>query len=429
MDYEIFKILGTSLGLGLLVGLQREYDDHKMAGIRTFSLVTLLGSLTGLIAQHFQSDIIVATGFITLGILLAIVNFLKQKGNIPSIGQTTEVALLLMYSLGTYLVFGDLKVAIALGAVTAILLHLKNTLGEWVDKLQKKEVTAIMQFAAISLVILPVLPDENYGPYEVFNPRDIWMMVILIVGLGLGGYFIYKAVGKNAGTVLNGILGGLVSSTATTVTFARRVVDTPKIARLAAFIILTASTVALVRVLVEVAIVTPQNLGVIAPPIIAELVFMVILCGLLYWHNQTKDMEELPQPANPAQLKTALVFGGLYAIILFAVAAAKDYFGQSGLYIVSIISGLTDVDAITLSLSHSLNSGELDVHLAWKLILIASLSNLAFKAGMATFLGTKQLGKYVIGAFLMSIVIGLLIVWWWPEAWSFGNVELGKGRA
>ncbi|OYX13272.1 MAG: hypothetical protein B7Z16_15845 [Algoriphagus sp. 32-45-6] len=336
--------------------------------------------------------------------------------------------MLLMYALGTYLVFGDLKVAVALGAVTAVLLHLKSTLGEWVDRLQKKEVEAIMQFAAISLVILPVLPDENYGPYGIFNPRDIWMMVNLIVGLGLSGYFIYKAVGKNAGTVLNGILGGLVSSTATTVTFARRVINAPKMARLAAFIILTASTVALVRVLVEVAVVSPRNLGVIAPPIIAELVFMVTLCGLLYWHNQTKEMEELPQPENPAQLKTALVFGGLYAIILLAVAAAKDYFGQSGLYIVSIISGLTDVDAITLSLSHSLNNGELDVHLAWKLILIASLSNLAFKAGMATFLGTKQLGKYVIGAFLMSIVIGLLIVWWWPETWSFGNVQLGKPK-
>lgn len=176
------------------------------------------------------------------------------------------------------------------------------------------------------------------------------------------------------------------------------------------------------RVLIEVAIVTPQNLGVIAPPVIVVLLFMIILCGLLYWHNQTKDMEELPQPENPAQLKTALVFGGLYAIILFGVAAAKDYFGESGLYVISVISGLTDVDAITLSLSHSLNSGELDVHLTWKLILIASLSNLAFKGGMAVFLGTKKLGAYVIGAFLLSIIVGLLIVCWWPEGWVFGNV-------
>lgn len=422
MDYEIFKILGTSLGLGLLVGLQREYDAHKMAGIRTFSLVTLLGSVIGLIAQHFQSDVIIAIGFITLGLLLAVVNFFKIKGTDADIGQTTEVAILLMYGLGTYLVFGDLEVAVVLGAVTAVLLHLKNTLGGWVNRLKHKEVAAIMQFAALSLVILPILPDENYGPYNVFNPRDIWMMVILIVGLGLGGYFIYKAVGKNAGTVLNGILGGLVSSTATTVTFARRVTQTPQMARLAAFIILTASTVALVRVLVEVAIVTPKNLGVIAPPIIVVLVFMVMLCGLLYWHNQTKEMEELSEPENPAQLKTALVFGGLYALILFAVAVSKDYFGESGLYIISIISGLTDVDAITLSLSHSLNSGELDVHLTWKLILIASLSNLAFKGGMAAFLGTKKLGTYVIGAFLLSIIAGLLIVWLWPENWVFGNV-------
>lgn len=422
MDYEIFKILGTSLGLGLLVGLQREYEDHRVAGIRTFSLVTLFGSIAGLLAKHFQSDIIVATGFIALGMLLTMVNFFKMKDDVSRTGQTTEVAILLMYGLGSYLVFGDIKVAVALGVVTAVLLQLKHTLGGLVNRLQKKEVEAIILFAALSLVILPILPDDYYGPYNVFNPHDIWLMVILIVGLGLAGYFIYKVVGKNAGTVLNGILGGLVSSTATTVTFARQVTKVPQIARLAAFIILTASTVTLLRILVEVSVVTPQNLGVIAPPILVEFVFMAVLCGCLFWQNKTHEMEEMPQPENPAQLKTALVFGGLYAIILFMVAAAKDYFGESGLYIISIISGLTTVDAITLSLSHSLNSGELDVQLAWRLILVASLSNLTFKGGLAIFLGTKKLATYVIAAFLLSIVVGLLIVWLWPEHWIFGNV-------
>jgi uncharacterized membrane protein (DUF4010 family) len=422
MDYEIFKILGTSLGLGLLVGLQREYEDHRIAGIRTFSLVALFGSISGLLAKHFQSDIIVASGFITLAMLLTMVNFFKMKDDVSRMGQTTEVAILLMYGLGSYLVFGDLKVAVALGVVTAVLLQLKHTLGGLVNRLQKKEVEAIILFAALSLVILPILPDDYYGPYNVFNPHDIWLMVILIVGLGLAGYFIYKVVGKNAGTVLNGILGGLVSSTATTVTFARQVTKVPQIARLAAFIILTASTVTLLRILVEVSVVTPQNLGVIAPPILVEFVFMAVLCGCLFWQNKTHVMEEVPQPENPAQLKTALVFGGLYAFILFMVAAAKDYFGESGLYIISIISGLTTVDAITLSLSHSLNSGELDVQLAWRLILVASLSNLTFKGGLAIFLGTKKLATYVIAAFLLSIVVGLLIVWLWPEHWIFGNV-------
>lgn len=419
MDYEIFKILGTSLGLGLLVGLQREYEAHRVAGIRTFSLVALFGSVTGLLAKHFQSDIIVATGFITLGILLAMVNFFKLKEDVSRMGQTTEIAILLMYGLGSYLVFGDLTVAVALGVVTAVLLQLKHTLGGLVNRLQKKEVEAIMLFAALSLVILPVLPNDYYGPYNVFNPYEIWLMVILIVGLGLGGYFIYKVVGKNAGTMLNGVLGGLVSSTATTVTFARRVSKAPQTARLAAFIILTASTVTMIRILVEVAIVTPQNLGVIAPPILMEFVFMAVLCGCLFWQNKTHVIEEMPQPENPAQLKTALVFGGLYALILFTVAAAKDYFGESGLYVISIISGLTTVDAITLSLSHSLNSGELEVQLAWKLILVASLSNLAFKGGIAIFLGSRKLATYVVTAFLMSIVAGLLIVWLWPEGWVF----------
>lgn len=419
MDYELLKILGVSLGLGLLVGLQREYDQHKMAGIRTFTLVTLLGSVMALLAQQFNAGIIIAAGLLGLVTLAAVVNYFRQQKDKPNVGQTTEVALLLMYSIGAYLVFGQLSIGVAMGATTAVLLHMKSTLGGMVDRLQPKDIWAIMLFAGISLVVLPILPNESFGPYGVFNPREIWMMVVLIVGLGLVGYFIYKLTDKNTGTIANGILGGLISSTATTVTFARRTKDVPKGSLLAAFIILVASTVAMVRIMIEISIVSPDNLGTVLPPLIATLVFMILLSVGFYFFNRSQDGGQLPEPENPAQLKSALVFGGLYAIILLAVAFARDYFGESGLYVVSILSGLTDVDAITLSISNSMNRGEISSTLSWRLILIAFLSNLLFKGGMASVLGERLLARYIWFTFSACLAFGLVIIFLWPESWNF----------
>ncbi len=419
LDYELLKILGVALGLGLLVGLQREYDQDKMAGIRTFSLVTLLGSVMGLLAQRLDSGIIIAAGALGIVILAAVVNYFRQQKAKPNVGQTTEVALLLMYSIGAYLVFGQLSIGVAMGATTAVLLHMKSTLGGMVDRLQAKDIRAIMLFAGISLVVLPVLPNHSFGPYGVFNPREIWMMVVLIVGLGLVGYFIYKMTDKNIGTLANGILGGLISSTATTVTFARRTKEVPKGSLLAAFIILVASTIAIVRIIIEISIVSPDSLGTVLPPLMATLLFMILLCVAFFRFNRSQEGSQLPEPENPAQLKGALVFGGLYAVILLAVAFAKEYFGESGLYIVSILSGLTDVDAITLSISNSMNRGEIGSTLSWRLILIAFLSNLLFKGGMASVLGERQLAKYIWLTFSACVLFGLVIIFVWPESWYF----------
>lgn len=432
MDYTPFVQLGISLGLGLLVGLQRERSGSRIAGIRTFAIISLLGTAAGWLAVYFENAWIIAGLGLSLALLMAAANVVrnhKVEADNAEIGQTTEIAALLMFGLGAYIVVGSASVAVAAGVILAVVLHLRGTLDDFATNLEQKDVRAILQFAAITLVILPILPNETFGPYDVLNPREVWLMVVLIVGISVIGYFIYKWLGQSIGAVAGGVLGGLISSTATTVTYARRTSDKEEAGRLAAFIITTASAISFVRVIVEVSIVSPQFLGVIAPPLGAVFLFMVLLSLGLYFFKRDEKDEDIPNPDNPAQLKSALVFGALYAIILLAVAIVKDYFGNSGLYAVAIVSGLTDVDAITLSLANTMKGGSLEPTTGWRLILLAALANLVFKGGMAIVLGSRRLAYYVGAAFVATLVVGLLVMWLWPEAWRFGGqASVGGGQ-
>ncbi|MGH8532537.1 MAG: MgtC/SapB family protein [Gammaproteobacteria bacterium] len=272
---------------------------------------------------------------------------------------------------------------------------------------------AVMRFVIVSLIILPVLPDKAFGPYQVLNPREIWWMVVLIVGIGLAGYVSYKLFGEGAGVVLGGIFGGVISSTATTVAYARRIKENPEAASLAAVIIVIASTVAAARVIVEVAIVAPSILGAVAPPLVAWYVLMVMISVVMLPSAKTRD-DNIPQQENPAELKSALIFGAIYALIIFATAAAKDYFGGQALYGIALISGFVDVDAITLSTARLAAAQRVEVTTAWQAILIASLVNLAFKAVVALTLGSAQLFLRVASAFGVAIAGGVTILVAWP---------------
>ena len=413
MEQDLFQVIAISLGLGLLVGLQRQHQNARVAGIRTFPLITLLGTLSALLAQELGGWI-VGAGLLATAAIVVTANLMKRQEVRPDVGQTTEAAALLMYAVGAYLVLGSATVAVAVGAMVAVLLHLKETLHQFVARIGQKDLTAIMQFVVISLVILPVLPNQEYGPYKVLNPYNIWLMVVLIVGIGLLGYFVYKFFGNKAGTFLGGVLGGLISSTATTVSYARRTSQHKDGSSLAALVIFIASTVAFVRVLVEVSIVAPATLPEVAPPLLAVIGLMCVTGMVAYFTNSEKE-DQMPEQENPAHLKTALIFGGIYGAVILATAAAKDYLGSSGLYIVAIISGLTDVDAITLSTSRLMDTGNLSPTSGWRIILVAALSNVAFKATLVGFLGNRTLLARI--AFLFGIVLlgGLLVLWWWPE--------------
>jgi uncharacterized membrane protein (DUF4010 family) len=416
MVEEHFQVLGISLGLGLLVGLQRQLANSQVAGIRTFPMITMLGTLAALLSQVFGGWIL-AAGFLGLSALLVLANVLRNKNEATaSSGQTTEAAVLLMYGVGAYLVVGDKSLAVAIGGVVAVLLHLKSTLHGFVEKVGYKDIRVIMQFVVISLVILPVLPNQAYGPYQVLNPRDIWLMVVLIVGIGMSGYFAYKILGKQAGTLLGGILGGLISSTATTVSYARRTKDTPATAVLAAYVILTASTVALLRIIIEIIVIAPGQASQLVPPLAAVLLLMLlIILGLYFWNRHKKDENQLPEQGNPAELKSAFIFAGLYGLVILGTAAARDFFGRSGLYAVGFLSGLTDVDAITLSTAKLVQGGQIASNTGWQVILLAALSNLLFKGGMVAVLGHRQLFYIIALLFGVTIAGGLLVLWLWPD--------------
>lgn len=209
------------MGLGLLVGLQRESQSSLLAGVRTFPLITVLGTLCAMLAQVFGGWVL-ALGFVSLAGLICVGKFIESRAENAGHGLTTEIAMLLMFGVGAYLVLGNWAAAIAIGAGAAVLLQFKGQLHGIVRQLSEQDVKAIMQFALLSMVILPVLPNKTFGPYSVLNPRQIWLMVVLIVGINLSGYIVYKFFGVNAGVVLGGILGGVISSTATTVSYSRR---------------------------------------------------------------------------------------------------------------------------------------------------------------------------------------------------------------
>jgi len=406
----VFEKVALALGLGLLVGLQRERVQSPLAGIRTFALITVWGTVSALLALDLGGWI-VGLGGLAVAALLVVGNLAQPKAKETDPGLTTEIAALLMYGVGAYLAVGYAGVAIALGGATALLLHWKAPLHAFVARIGEADVKAIMQFVLITLVILPVLPDRTYGPYDVLNPRRIWLMVVLIVGISLGGYVAYKWLGPRAGTVLGGVLGGLISSTATTVSYARRHRDPLPSIRLAALVLIIASAVALVRVLVEIAVVAPAAFAHLAPPLAVLLGWMALLAVGMYCLARG-DHEELPPPGNPAELTSALVFGGLYALVTLGVAAAQRSLGETGLYGIAVLSGLHDLDAITLSTAQLVDGGQAEPDTGWRLILAATLSNLLFKGCLVAVLGHRRLLGWVAVLFGAALAGGLVLLLW-----------------
>jgi uncharacterized membrane protein (DUF4010 family) len=409
---QLFQNLGISLVLGLLVGLQREHSGKGRPGVRTFPLITVLGTASAVLAAEYG-------GWVMLGSMLAVVTVLafqrivQLREKDPDTGVTTEFAVLVMFCVGSLLMVAPMAVPIAIGGGVAILLQFKPEMHRFAQTLGNNDLKAIMQFVLITCIILPILPDQTYGPYDVFNPWKTWLMVVLIVGMSLGGYIVYKFLGREAGIMLGGILGGAISSTATTVSYSRQARGRPDLTHIAAIVVMVASTVVFVRVLVEIAVVSPRFLSTSAIPVTA-LMLMTAVPAVLMWYRVRRQPSRMPEQENPTQMKSALVFAGMYALVLVALAAAKSHLGTEALYVVSAISGLTDMDAITLSTANMANKDAGLLVDGWRLIVVAALANLIFKAGMVGILGGRRLFIEVSLLFAIPMVGGILLLLYMP---------------
>ncbi len=407
-----FMDLLIALGIGLLVGLQKERAASALAGLKTFALVSVFGAVAALISRSNGPWILVA-GLIAVTVLLVMGNVMSIKKGDINPGQTTEVAVVLTFLIGALVVIGPREAAIALGATLAVLLHLRQELKSWVARLSDADVRAIMQFVVVSLIVLPVLPDRTYGPYGVLNPREIWWMVVLIVGINLTGYGAFRLMGARAGTALAGFLGGVVSSTATTMSYARLTRTSEDSSRAAVVIVWIASGVVFVRVLLEIGAVAPAFLPAAAGPMAVMLIVFAIGAALA-WNSGMAPRDRPPEPTNPSELKVAVMFAALYAVVLFAAAAAQDLLGDAGLFATAALSGLTDIDAITLTTSQFVARQLVDPDTGWRLIMVATMSNMMFKFGLVASLGSRALAKPLASLFTAAITAGAGLIAFWP---------------
>lgn len=405
--------LGIAVGIGLLIGMQREWSKHAIAGIRTFPLIALLGSLAALLAEAHGGWIIAAGLLAVAALLLAgrLGAVTTEADTGPGI--TTEIAALLTYAIGAILVAGYTNTGIVLGGVTAVLLQWRRPLHHLVEQIGREDFRAITQLVLVALVVLPLLPDRGFGWYGVLNPFRIWLMVTLIMAISLAGYVAYRVLGTRSGAVIGGLLGGLVSSTATTVSYARQCRGNAAAVAPAAVVMVLAAAVVYPRIALEIGAIAPALLGRAAGPI-GLLCLGLLLAGLLLYRRLGAGSPAPPDVRNPAQLRTALVFAGLYALIVLVVSAARERFGTEAVYAVSLLAGLTDVDAMTLSMAELFRTGQIPADTAWRAILLASLSNLFFKGVAVAVIGGTRLLLHILLPFALTALLGTGIILLWP---------------
>ena len=402
----------TSLAIGLLIGLERERNPSAKAGLRTFALVALFGTLNAMLSSKTGSPWLLVAGLCIVGVMI-IAAYFNSPSEEQDPGTTTVAALLLCYALGALVWYDHARLAIMLAVTTTTLLYFKPELRGMTQRLTRRDLVSILQFLVLTFIILPILPNQNYGPYGVFNPYQAWMMVVLISGLSLAGYIALHWGGNRYGPALLGLLGGLVSSTATTLAYARHGRDNETMAHLSAAVILIASQVVLLRLLVISMVISPAVLSSLLFPMGTGLAFGVI-ATLLGW-KKLQSNADLPKPSssNPTEIPAALSFALIYVLVLLAAAWLSDIAGNRGLYAVAAISGLTDVDAITLSSLRLFELDKLSGHHAATAIAIAFLANMLLKFGLVFFIGGKNLAKYVLPGFTAicaGVVLGLLLL-------------------
>lgn len=403
--------VAVALLIGALIGLEREFvqqrsGEQDFAGVRTFTLIALLGAL----GAHLSTDKgpwLFLAGYFGLA-LLVWSSYRTHASRGPETGITTEVAALLTPLLAAMVVWGELALATALGVVSAFLLALKPRIHDLTRRMEADDLKAILEFGLVSAVILPILPNQGFGPYGVLNPFRAWLFVVLVSGISLVGYVLMKAFGPERGIGLSGLLGGLVSSTATCFGFAGRSKESPALSKVLALGIILSSCVMYPRVLVEVAVVHPPLLAFVWLPMVMMLSTSLVIAGWLWRRSRSlhQPVEQGVQVSNPLRLTSAITFGVLFALVVVIVRVASETYGDIGVYIASALSGITDVDALTLGAANLAAIGQLELSVAGAAVILAVLVNTVAKGVIAWSIGSQELRATIARSFGIVFLIG-----------------------
>ncbi len=403
-----------TVGIGLVIGLEREFatanNKEIFAGLRTLSVVALLGFTCALL------NFIIHPWFFIFGLLsvvLLVAIFYWVSANKGDIGSTSEFTTIFTYLLGGLILLGNIEISLALTVVIVVLLSLKGKFQFIVGQITQEEIYAFVRYVVIALLILPFLPNEIFGYFQVLNPREIGWIIVLVSGIQFLGYILSKYLGSKKGIILTGIFGGLVSSTIVTWTFSKKSKENPSYSDSYALAIFSAATVMVIRVVVLVYIFNKSMLSNLLLPLFLVFFTAVTVTFIFFKKQQTnKSFKEKIKLGNPLSIKDAVFFGFLYSGILLLVSYASSKYGSAGIYISSAISALTDIDAIAISVS-KLGGTSIELLTAQNAILLATLSNTVVKIGIALWEGSKDLKKNVIfgyGLIFIAGIIGFLIL-------------------
>jgi len=415
---ELFYQFGLALLIGALIGLQREHaygaSEDLFAGVRTYAIVGVIGCAAGLAALTLQApEIFAALTLVVGGLLIAAYILSSQR---EGVGLTSEMAVLITMLCGGLVAWGYGTVATAVGVAVTVLLALKARLHGLARQLSAQDMQAALTLAAISLVVLPVLPNTSIGPapFEVVNPQKIWLLVVLISTLSFSGYILHKIIGTTHGIALTGLIGGIVSSTAVTLSNTQRSRQAPELSREYALAIMLAWCVMFARIGLLTGTVAPAVLQALWPTLIVGGGCCLLWGGWLA--RQSRQHEETPLLlGNPLELRSAIGFSLLYTIILVGANVARAQFGNTGILVSSLFGGLVDVDAITLSLSELAIATEgIDSTTAANAIGIAALTNTLVKGAIALFGGHRKLRHAIAPALLLisGAMIATLVGTW-----------------
>jgi uncharacterized membrane protein (DUF4010 family) len=412
LDFTLAWNFATALLIGALIGIERErhkqrHEHPEIAGLRTFMLLSLFGALSGWVSLVLETPWVLAAGLLAVTAAVLTGYVLSVRMNPEGLGLTTEVAAAATFLLGALATLGQRELAVGIGVTVAAVLAYKQPLHGFVGRLDSDDVYAVLRLLIATFIILPILPDRTIDPWDALNPQSLWLLVLLIAGLSLIGYVLTRMLGTHRGIPLTGFSGGLVSSTAVTLSFSRQSHEAQYAAANSAIAsgILLAWTVSFARVVVEVLVVNRALL----PSLLPAMATMTLVCAAFAgWHQRRagQDVQGKDVPLrNPFSLTSAMKFAALFAAVLLVVKVVQAYAPETGLYYVAALAGTTDVDAITLSMAQYARDGSPDV--ASRAIVIAVLSNTVVKTGMVAALGTPALRGSILVATAGILVAGV----------------------